>query len=161
MRTIANLGILVILLFGAQSALAMGSSNPSPAPSTTNRAPAPSGSSLSDAEREVKAKQYRSAIIKLERIVQKNPKSVDAYNYLGYSYRQLGEYDRAIRYYQTALNLDPNHRGANEYVGQLYLKLGDIGNARRQLAKLRKICGPGCEEYDNLKSSIAAATKKR
>lgn len=158
MRTIAKLGMALVVVLGAQSAFAMGGSSSS----TPSAKPAArSGPSLSDAEREVKAKQYRRAIAKLEQVVRKNPRSVDAYNYLGYSHRQLGEYDRAIRYYQTALRLDPNHRGANEYVGQLYLKLGDMRNARRQLTKLRRICGPGCEEYDSLRASIRRARKKR
>lgn len=158
MRTIAKLGMALVVVLGAQSAFAMGGSNSS---ATSKKPAARSEPSLSDAEREVKAKQYRRAIMKLEQVVRKNPRSVDAYNYLGYSHRQLGEYDRSIRYYQTALRLDPNHRGANEYVGQLYLKMGDVRNARRQLAKLRRICGPGCEEHDNLRASIRAARKKR
>ena len=49
------------------------------------------------------------------------------------------------------------HRGANEYLGQLYLKTGKMKEAQAQLAKLQKICGKGCEEYESLRTAIAKA----
>jgi Flp pilus assembly protein TadD len=110
--------------------------------------------SYSSAEKAVKAQQYRKAIGILEKVVAENPRNADAYNYLGYSYRELGEYTKAKSNYDKALNLHPNHRGANEYLGQLYLKTGNMAGAKAQLAKLARICGPGCEEYDSLKAAI-------
>ena len=143
MRKLVILGTAAALALAAGSAGAMGTK-----PSTSD---APSYSS---AEKAVKMQQYRKAVGMLEKVVAKNPKNVDAYNYLGNSHRQLGEYDKAKGYYAKALALNPNHRGANEYLGQLYLKTGDMNGAKAQLAKLAKICGPGCEEYDSLKAAI-------
>jgi len=139
--TLAAGAVCLSLMSGA--ALAMGSK------SSTG-----STDSYSEAEKAVKAKQYRAAIGKLEGVVAKNPRNVDALNYLAYSHRQLGEYDKAMGYYQKALSLNPDHRGANEYLGQLYLKMGNKNGARAQLAKLRQLCGSGCEEYESLRAAI-------
>ncbi len=144
MRKLVLLGTAAALLFGAGTAAAMGTKS--------NK---PSESSYSSAEKAVKAKQYRKAIATLEKLVAENPRNADAYNYLGYSHRELGEYDKARAYYAKALAIYPNHRGANEYLGQLYLKTGDAKGAKAQLAKLQKICGAGCEEYESLKAAIA------
>ena len=82
---------------------------------------------------------------------------VDAINYLAYSHRELGRYDRSLAYYQQAMAINTNHRGANEYLGQLYLRMGKAKEAQAQLAKLQKICGRGCEEYESLRTAIAKA----
>ncbi len=91
----------------------------------------------------------------LNKAVKANPKSADAYNYLGYSYRQLGQFDSAMEYYNTALSLQPKHLGANEYLGELYLQLGEVDKAEERLAVLDKECFFGCEEYSDLKQAIA------
>ena len=80
----------------------------------------------------------------------------DAWNYLGLSNRKLKKFDKALNAYQKALAIDPNHRGANEYLGELYLQTNDLANARKRLIKLDDICTFGCEEYDDLKDAIAA-----
>lgn len=107
------------------------------------------------AEQAVRAKQYKKAITRLQKVVAKQPRNVDALNYLGYSYRQLGNYRRALGYYRLALKINPSHRGANEYVGQLYLKTGNLKAAKAQLSRLRSICPSGCEEYDSLRNALA------
>jgi tetratricopeptide (TPR) repeat protein len=105
----------------------------------------------------VKAKQYEQAIKQLEQVVAKEPRNVDALNYLAYSHRELGRYDVSLGYYQQALAINANHRGANEYLGQLYLRTGKMKEAQAQLAKLQKLCGKGCEEYESLRTAIAKA----
>ena len=164
--------ILAIALCAAAispPALAMGSdSTPPPAPrppapaqkpDTRPADPAarPANSGYSEAERAVKAKQYEDAIKKLEQVVAKEPRNVDAMNYLAYSHRELGRYDISLGWYQKALALNASHRGANEYLGQLYLRMGNTKGAQAQLAKLQKLCGRGCEEYEALRSAIAKA----
>lgn len=149
------LAIALALAVSAPPVFAMGSdSTPPPAPAQ----PAPrSDSGYNEAERAVKAKQYEDAIKKLEAVVTKEPKNVDALNYLAYSHRELGRYDISMGYYQKALALNANHRGANEYLGQLYLKMGNTKGAQAQLAKLQKLCGRGCEEYESLRTAVTKA----
>jgi tetratricopeptide (TPR) repeat protein len=131
------------------------SSDPPPAPKPPAAKPADTG--YNEAERAVKAKQYEDAIKKLEQVVAKETRNVDAMNYLAYSHRELGRYDISLGWYRKALAINANHRGANEYLGQLYLKTGKMKEAQAQLAKLQKICGRGCEEYESLRSAIAKA----
>ena len=104
----------------------------------------------------IQAKDFAHAIPLLDQVVAKDPKNADAFNYLGYSYRQLGQMDQALSFYGKALAIDPNHRGAHEYLGELYLQKGDVKNAEVQLAKLDDLCTFGCEEYRELKRKIAA-----
>jgi Flp pilus assembly protein TadD len=82
------------------------------------------------------------------------PNNADVLNLLGFSYRKLGEFEQSLTYYQRALTLEPQHRGANEYLGELYLQMGDLPKAEERLARLDRICTFGCEEYSDLKKAI-------
>ena len=107
-----------------------------------------------DAEKAVKAKEWDKAITLLNRVVADSPKNADAYNYLGYSHRKLGNRDKALTYYNQALSLDANHRGALEYLGELYLDMSDLPKAEEQLSKLSRVCGPRCGEYRDLREQV-------
>jgi tetratricopeptide (TPR) repeat protein len=135
----------------ATSALAMGKSNDG---SMSKK------SGYTQAEQAVKAREYRRAIGMLKKVVSMEPKNVDALNYLGYSYRQIGQYKASLVYYRRALAINPDHRGANEYLGELYLRTGNMKGAKAQLVKLRKLCPRGCEERDTLEAAIAKARKR-
>jgi tetratricopeptide (TPR) repeat protein len=154
MKRITIVSIALAMAAYVSPVLAMGS-NPDPPPKPPAAKPADSG--YTEAEKAVKAKQYEQAIKMLEQVVAKEPRNVDAINYLAYSHRELGRYDRSLGYYQQALSMNPNHRGANEYLGQLYLRMGKMKEAQAQLAKLQKLCGRGCEEYESLRTAIAKA----
>ncbi|MCH7486630.1 MAG: tetratricopeptide repeat protein [Proteobacteria bacterium] len=106
------------------------------------------------AEKAVKAGDYKRAIPLLRKVLAKNSNHYDAMNYLGFSHRQLGENDIALDYYKKVLAMKPEHRGANEYLGELYLKEGKLDLAKKQLARLDKICTFGCKEFDDLKAAI-------
>lgn len=99
--------------------------------------------------------KYAEAVPLLENVVATDKENADAFNYLGYSNRQLGNTDSALSYYQTALKLEPRHRGANEYLGELYLILGDLPKAQERLDVLDGACFFGCDEYTELKNAIA------
>jgi len=53
-----------------------------------------------------------------------------------------------------ALELKPDHRGANEYLGELYLQMGNLEKAEEQLARLDKICFFSCQEFSELQKTI-------
>jgi tetratricopeptide (TPR) repeat protein len=78
----------------------------------------------------------------------------DILTYLGFANRKLGRYDVAEGYYQAALNIFPEHRGALEYYGELKLERGNVAGAKAHLAKLEAICGFGCNEADELRRWI-------
>ena len=99
--------------------------------------------------------KYAEAIPLLEKVVAGDKENADAFNYLGYSNRQLGNHDAALDHYQAALKLEPRHRGANEYLGELYLTLGQLDKAEERLEVLDGACFFGCEEYTELKNAIA------
>ena len=102
----------------------------------------------------IDAGSYGDAIPFLEKAVTANPKSADAYNYLGYSHRKIGQIDAALENYRRALELQPKHLGANEYLGELYLETNQIDKAVQQLQKLDDICRNDCKEYSTLKKAI-------
>lgn len=77
--------------------------------------------------------------------------------YIGFANRKAGNYDQAIRFYSAALELQPEHVGANEYLGEYYVELGDMDAAYAQLAKLETVCQFGCAEADELRSWIETA----
>ena len=107
----------------------------------------------------VKAANYGQAIKLLRRVVAADPNNADAWNYIGFSRRNLRQVDQALAAYQKALAIDPDHRGANEYLGELYLQMGDLAKARERLKKLDDVCYFGffgCEEFDDLKAAIKA-----
>jgi len=81
----------------------------------------------------------------------------DITTYMGYTQRKLGNYDVAKTYYAMALEVAPNHKGANEYLGELYVETGEMDKAYAQLAKLETICTFGCIEENELRSWIIDA----
>ena len=109
---------------------------------------------LLPARNAVKAENYEKAIELLTEADQK--KSADWHNLMGYSLRKKASpnLNEAEKYYISALNLDPKHRGALEYYGELLLLKNDLAGAEKLLARLDKACTFGCEEFQDLKKSI-------
>jgi tetratricopeptide (TPR) repeat protein len=104
----------------------------------------------------IDAKDWNAAVKSFTVAAEHAPKNADIQNYLGYANRKLGNYDLAFRHYGMALDLNPNHRGAHEYVGETYLLVNDPAKAEEHLAALAKLCFVPCAEYNDLKRAIAA-----
>ena len=109
----------------------------------------------------VKAGNYPRALSLLRKVVVKEPRNADAWNYIGFSHRKQKRFDQARTAYRKALAIKPDHRGANEYLGELYLQTGELAKAKERLKTLDSACFFGCGEYDDLKAAIAAYEKKR
>jgi tetratricopeptide (TPR) repeat protein len=99
--------------------------------------------------------QYAKAIPLLQKSIQQKGEYADALNLLGYSNRKLGDMAKAMTYYTKALNKEPEHLGANEYMGELYLELNNLPKAEERLGVLKNACGD-CEEYEELADKIDA-----
>ena len=102
----------------------------------------------------VYAGRYDTAIRLMKRVVAEEPKNADAHNYLGFSYRKTGKLELAAASYKRVFAIDANHKGALEYQGELFLKLGDVAKSRQNLAKLEKLCPRGCKELNMLRKAI-------
>ncbi|MCM5678160.1 tetratricopeptide repeat protein [Schlegelella sp. S2-27] len=100
-------------------------------------------------------KQWAKAAGHFERVVSRDARNADAHNLLGYSYRWMDRMDDSFHHYGRALELQPDHRGAHEYVGIAHLKVGNVAKAEEHLARLRQICGADCEETRSLGAKLA------
>ena len=97
-------------------------------------------------------KLYSSAFKKLKDAHMKDKKNPDILNYMGFTSRKTGNFDKAEEYYLKGLSIDPKHNGINEYLGELY-----VATKRHNLAveRLEVLKGCDCKEYDDLKAIIA------
>src|SRR4028119_909481 len=111
------------------------------------------------AESLVKERRFEEALPLLRRVIGRDPGNADAYNYLAFSQRKVGLLDEAMSNYMRPLDLDPDHIGAREYLGELYLQLGQRDKAEEQLAILVRLCPLGCEPREDLAQAIAASNR--
>ena len=109
---------------------------------------------LQDAQDAIDAGDFDEAITMLEEIISFEPEDADALNLLGFSLRSSDRNDEAMEKYNEALAIDPDHQGALEYQGELFLKLGDQASAEANLEKLVGLCPDGCEAHATLQTAI-------
>ena len=103
---------------------------------------------------------YVTAVAQFKAVIAADPKNADAHNLLAFSSRKNGDLKTAFAEYKVALKLNPKHRGAHEYLGEYYVQVGKLSLAKAELAKLKTICGVGCEQYLDLAATIASVKKK-
>jgi tetratricopeptide (TPR) repeat protein len=113
---------------------------------------------LTSVRAKIKAKDFKAAIVELTPMLETH-QHADVYNLLGFSLRKTGDAKQAYTFYRKALEFDPEHKGALEYLGELYVETGQIDKARENVALLKKLCPTGCEELADLEQAIAAAPK--
>jgi tetratricopeptide (TPR) repeat protein len=104
-------------------------------------------------------RRYEEALVALSRAEEAVGPNPDIFDYMGFANRHLKRYDTAIAFYRQALALDPNHVGATEYLGELFLELGRTSEAKQQLAKLDELCPYGCAAREELARWMATAEK--
>ncbi len=103
----------------------------------------------------IEAKNWSAAIKSLSSAALRDTRNTDIQNYLGYAYRNSGQMELAFKHYERALQLNPRHRGAHEYVGEAYLMVKNLAKAEEHIAMLEKICLIPCEELEDLKKKVA------
>ena len=102
-------------------------------------------------------KRYAKAQKLLLKSNSEKPNKADTLNYLGFTTRKLGDFEMGEKYYLQGLAINPNHKGINEYLGELY-----VATNRHNLAveRLEVLKGCNCEEYEQLKAVIAGKKSK-
>lgn len=134
--------------------------SPTPTPAKTTPTPAPSvaaknvNTELTKIRSLIAANNFSAALSALKVADKAFPNNADINNLLGYSARNLKQYKPAATYYVKALKIDPNHLGALEYQGELFMLTKKTSDAKKNLAKLKSLCGVNCEEYLDLKKAI-------
>jgi Flp pilus assembly protein TadD len=106
-------------------------------------------------------KDWAQSVQLFERAEKRNPDNADLQTDLGFSYRNLKQYDLAFKHYRRAIELDPRNRSAHEYIGEAYLMTGDLPSAEKHLKALKEICLLSCEELTDLERAIAEYRKTR
>ena len=96
-------------------------------------------------------KRYQKAQKFLIKFNKEKPNKADTLNYLGFTTRKLGDFEGGEKYYLQGLEINPKHKGINEYLGELYVATNRINLAKERL-KVLETCN--CEEYDELKEII-------
>lgn len=108
----------------------------------------------------IEKEDYAGAIDALYLELDLDPDNPDILSLLGFSYRKTGKFEDALTYYQWALRSEPEHKGANEYLGELYLETNQFDKAVQQLEILDDLCGLRCKEYTKLKEAIDSFQEK-
>jgi len=134
---------------------------PTPTPTPTTAAPTPTPAAVKTVNDELakvtvllNAKNFKQALADLKIIDSEFKNNADVNNLLGYSSRKLKQYKPADTYYKKALKINPNHLGALEYQGELFVLTNKVSAAKKNLVKLEKLCGLKCGEYLDLKKAI-------
>lgn len=110
---------------------------------------------LASVRAKIKAQDYKAALAELRDLAE-DTQNADVYNLLGFTLRKTGDYATSLSYYTKALDLQPDHKAAREYLGELYVETGHMDKAKEQLAALTKLCPAGCDEREDLERAIAS-----
>ena len=164
MKKVAILSILIISMPTVNAAdrdstpAPVVSAAPTPAKATPTPAPSVAAKNVTTELTKVRsliaAKNFSAALSALKVADKDFPNNADINNLLGYSARNLKQYKPAATYYVKALKIDPKHLGALEYQGELFMLTKKTSDAKKNLAKLKSLCGVSCEEYLDLKKAI-------
>jgi len=149
----ARAAVSVLLAGLIPAAAVLAADTPEPAPAV---APAPIDR-LAAGRAAIPAQDWKKAVTELTVLVREQPGLADGHNLLAFAFRKqaTSNLPRAFEHYRIALKLDPNHKGAHEYIGEAYLMDKQPAKAEEHLARLKTICGgTACEEYDNLGKAI-------
>ncbi len=143
------IGLTLILGLGLAPALL-----PAPALAVDNMS-STDAPDLTSVRAKLKAKDYAAALTELRDLAE-DVQQADVYNLLGFALRKTGDFKTSLTYYTKALELQPDHKAAREYLGELYVETGNMEKAKEQLSALTKLCPSGCEEREDLQKAINA-----
>lgn len=126
------------------------------APAIAAPAAAPTATDFATARTLVLEGQYEAGLAALRALGFDDHPEIAAY--MGLAHRKLGRVSEARAWYERALRADPNHRLALSFDGMLRAEQNDPVGARRDLEKIKQLCGnETCNEYRALEAVISAA----
>ena len=157
MKYVSNMKKLIILLLLMSFNVSGAGTESSSSDATTT--PDQVNSLYELAEKHIYNKKYDKSLKLLKKLTKREDlgtRRADIYNLLGFSYRKLEnpELDKSFAAYMMALEIDPEHAGAHEYLGELYLMRDQKNQAMRMLSKLENLVGKNAEEYKDLLQAI-------
>jgi tetratricopeptide (TPR) repeat protein len=79
---------------------------------------------------------YSKALEQFIDATAKQPSMYEAWNYIGFANRHLGNYGDSLSAYAKALELNPNYPDAIEYRGEAYLGLNRLDDAKQAYMSL-------------------------
>ena len=147
---------LAVAIFGLIAVTGLPISAEGTSDGSSSSSSSSSATSFAVAKATVDSGNYAAALPMLVAITKAEPKNADAWNLLGFSYRNVGQLDASDAAYLKVLTINPNHLGALEYQGELFITQGKIDAAKANFAKLQGLCG-ACEEADDLEKALKAA----
>ena len=105
----------------------------------------------------IELKDWARAQAVLQEGVIGNPGNADYHNLYAYSIRKSASpnMNLVFKHYNEALRINPEHRGAHEYIGEAYLMVGNLPKAKEHLGALDRLCFLPCAEYSDLKAAVA------
>ena len=116
------------------------------------------GNDFKSAIKLISKKKYDNAIEKLMDLIDVSSSDftkADVLNEIGFAFRKNNDLDNASKYYLMALKEDPNHLGALEYQGEMFVDLGQKDKALANLNKLKDLVGEKNSFYKELDSYIS------
>jgi tetratricopeptide (TPR) repeat protein len=148
--------IIILLLLISFSAIGAGTSSSTDASTETS---AQIIKLYELAEKHIDNQSYDKSLKLLKKLTKREDlgtKRADIYNLLGFSYRKLDnpDLDKSFAAYMMAIEIDPSHLGAHEYLGELYLMRDQKDKALFMLEKIDQLAGSDTEEYQDLKKAI-------
>jgi tetratricopeptide (TPR) repeat protein len=146
---------VLCLLLSTLLAAALGTSGALAVDNVTSR----DAPDLTSVRAKIKAKDYKAALAELTPMLT-TYQHADVYNLMGFSLRKTGDYQQAYTFYRKALDFDPDHKGALEYLGELYVETGQIDKAKENIVRLKQLCPSGCEELADLEKVVSSGGPK-
>ena len=128
---------------------------PGPARAVDGDPPSSSSPELEAGRKAIESRDWGGAIKSLSAAERRDSRNADVHNLLGYAYRNSGQLEPALKHYQRALQLNPRHLGAHEYIGEAYLMAKNLAKAEEHLAALKNFCLRVCGERDDLEKKVA------
>lgn len=145
--------------FVLAAAVGMTTFTAGPARAVDNMSSSADGPDLTSVRAKLAAKDYPAALAELRDLAE-DTQQADVYNLMGFALRKTGDFKTSLTYYTKALELQPDHKAAREYLGELYVETGNLDKAKEQLAALAKLCPNGCEEREDLQKAISAKSAR-